>query len=279
MYEQHFGLRRKPFSSHPEPDMLFWSDGHKMARTMLAYGLTSGFGTVVITGEIGAGKTTLLQDLARRHRDQNRYGALTGDIGYENDVANWLLYGFGIESKATSASQSLLQLDKFLAQNRNQGRKAVLFIDEAQLIEPKLLERVRVMAERQSGGQPVMQLVLFGQPELGSILNMPQLAQFRQRVVAHYHLRGFNRAESGDYIGSRVTAAGAQPELFSVEAIDRIHDAAKGIPRQINILADTSLVYAFAADESVISEATVQRVLKDREQHGILKTDQPANFQ
>ncbi|MEM1379821.1 MAG: AAA family ATPase [Pseudomonadota bacterium] len=278
MYEKHFGLRRKPFASHPEPDMLFWSDGHKMARTMLAYGLTSGFGTVVITGEIGAGKTTLLQDLARRHRDQNRYGALTGDIGYENDVANWLLYGFGIESKATTASQSLLQLDKFLASNRNNGRKAVLFIDEAQLIEPRLLERVRVMAERQSGGQPVMQLVLFGQPELGSILNMPQLAQFRQRVVAHYHLRGFNRAEAGDYISSRIAAAGGSPDLFSVDAVDRIQDAANGIPRQINILADTGLVYAFAADETGVSEATIQRVLKDREQHGILKTDQPSAF-
>ncbi|MEE4210431.1 MAG: AAA family ATPase, partial [Parvularcula sp.] len=193
MYEKHFRLRRKPFASHPEPDMLFWSDGHKMARTMLAYGLTSGNGTVVITGEIGSGKTTLLHDLARRHKDGNRFGALTGDIGFENDVASWILYGFGIETKQGTAAQSLAQLDKFLAQNRNAGRKAVLFIDEAQLLEPRLLERVRVLAERQSSGRPVLQLVLFGQPELGALLNMPQLAQFRQRVVAHYHLRAFNR--------------------------------------------------------------------------------------
>lgn len=275
MYEKHFGFSRKPFASHPEPDMLFWSDGHKMARTMLAYGLTSGTGTVVITGEIGSGKTTLLHDLARRHRDGARFGALTGDIGFENDVPSWILYGFGIEAKTHSPTQSLAQLDKFLAQNRNAGRKAVLFIDEAQLLEPKLLERVRVLAERQSGGKPILQLVLFGQPELGSLLNMPQLAQFRQRVVAHYHLRAFNRGETGDYMAARLAASGGNPELFSAGAIDRIHDAAGGIPRQINIIADTALVYGFAASDEVIGEETVKRVLRDREQHGILKVDPP----
>lgn len=275
MYEKHFGLTRKPFASHPEPDMLFWSDGHKMARTMLAYGLSSGYGTIVITGEIGSGKTTLLQDLARRHRDQHRYGALTGDIGYDGEVAAWLLYAFGIETKSNAPSQSLLQLDKFLASARSSGRKAVLFIDEAQLIEPKLLERVRVLAERQSAGEPVVQLVLFGQPELGSILNMPQLAQFRQRVVAHYHLRGFNRTESEDYVVSRLVAAGGKPNLFTTEAIDSLHIGANGIPRQINILADTALVYAFAADAEYVDKATVDRVLRDREEHGILKADEP----
>lgn len=278
MYEKHFRLSRKPFASHPEPDMLFWSDGHKMARTMLAYGLTSGTGTVVITGEIGSGKTTLLHDLARRHKDGNRFGALTGDIGYENDVASWLLYGFGVEVKASSATQSLAQLDKFLSQNRNAGRKAVLFIDEAQLLEARLLERVRVLAERQAGGRPVMQLVLFGQPELGALLNMPQLAQFRQRVVAHYHLRAFNRQETGDYIAARLTASGGNPEIFEASAVDRIHDASNGIPRQINILADTGMVYAFAADESQVDEDIIKRVLRDREQHGILKVDPPSGL-
>lgn len=276
MYEKHFGFNRKPFASHPEPDMLFWSDGHKMARTMLAYGLTSGTGTVVITGEIGSGKTTLLHDLARRHKDGNRFGALTGDIGFDKDVPSWILYGFGIEAKSNSPSQSLSQLDKFLAQNRNAGRKAVLFIDEAQLLEPRLLERVRVLAERQSGGRPILQLVLFGQPELGSLLNMPQLAQFRQRVVAHYHLRAFLREETGEYIAARLVASGGNPDLFSTNAIDRIHDASGGIPRQINIIADTALVYGFAASDDTINEDTVRRVLKDREQHGILKVDPPS---
>ncbi len=277
MYEKHFGLSKKPFASHPEPEMLFWSDGHKMARTMLAYGLTSGNGTVVITGEIGSGKTTLLHDLARRHKDGNRFGALTGDIGYDGDVAAWTLYGFGFEAKGNSPSQSLAQLDKFLAQNRNAGRKAVLFIDEAQLLEARLLERVRVLAERQSGGMPVLQLVLFGQPELGALLNMPQLAQFRQRVVSHYHLRAFNRAESGDYIASRIAASGGNPDLFGSEAIDRIHEGSNGIPRQINILADTAMVYAFAAGNDEVSEDIVKRVLRDREQHGILKIDPPTS--
>ncbi|MCQ8183827.1 ExeA family protein [Parvularcula maris] len=278
MYEKHFGLKKKPFASHPEPDMLFWSDGHKMARTMLAYGLTSGNGVVVITGEIGSGKTTLLHDLARRHKDGNRFGALTGDIGYNGDVAAWILYGFGIEAKGSQPSQSLSQLDKFLAQNRNAGRKAVLFIDEAQLLEAKLLERIRVLAERQSGGHPVLQIVLFGQPELGALLNMPQLAQFRQRVVSHYHLRAFTRAETSDYISSRLAAAGGSGDLFTAEAVDRIHDMASGIPRQINILADTSLVYAFAASANGVDEDTVKRVLKDREQHGILKVDPPSGL-
>ena len=277
MYETHFGLNRKPFASHPEPDMLFWSDGHRMARTMLVYGLTSGYGPVVITGEIGSGKTTLLQDLARRHRDGNRFGALTGDIGYEEDVAKWILYGFGVEAKSGSAAQSLSQLDKFLSQNRNAGRKAILIIDEAQLLEPRLLERLRVLAERQSGGKPVLQLVLFGQPELGALFNMPQLEQFRQRVVATYHLRAFTREETGDYMSSRIDQSGGGANLFSPEAIARIHAAARGIPRQINIYADTALVYTFASDGRQVDEKTVERVIADRERHSILKVEAPGS--
>ena len=271
MYEAHFNLGRKPFASYPEPDMMYWAEGHKMARTMLVYGLTATNGIVVITGEIGSGKTTLLNDIITRNESGHVLGRLNGKIGLGQDVAAWVLYGFGIETGSVSSTTSMGQLQEFLRQTQARGRKAVLFIDEAQLLPEPVIEELRLLSDMQIGMMPVLQLVLLGQPELANKLNVPSLLQFRQRIVSHYHRKAFAPNETREYIVSRLHKAGGQESLFTPDALEGIHAQTDGIPRRINILCDTAFVYAYAQGMDRISKDVIEKVVSDRTDHGLLE--------
>ncbi|MEM6650100.1 MAG: AAA family ATPase [Pseudomonadota bacterium] len=271
MYETHFKLRRKPFASYPEPEMMFWAEGHKMARTMLVYGLTATSGIVVITGEIGSGKTTLLTHIINQDRSGHILGRLNGAVGLTDDVAAWILFGFGMEAHGASPTENLRRLRDFLNKAQSKKRKAVLFIDEAQLLPEAAIEEVRLLSDMQLNGAPVLQLVLLGQPELANKLNQPSLLQFRQRIVSHYHLKAFTTEETEEYVLSRLQKAGGHPDLITPDAIKVIHERTDGVPRRINILCDTAFVYAFAQGDTQVTLETLDKVVEDRSQHGLLE--------
>ncbi len=271
MYEAHFNLSRKPFASHPEPEMMYWGEGHKMARTMLVYGLTATNGIVVITGEIGSGKTTLLTHLISQDKSGHILGRLNGAVGLDNDVPAWVLYGFGMESSGVSRTMSLDRLRGFLEQAQAKRRKAVLFIDEAQLLSEGVIEELRLLSDMQIQGQPVLQLVMLGQPELAKILNQPALLQFRQRIVSHYHLKAFNAQETRDYVLARLKKAGGDPAVITEDALLQIYRRTDGVPRRINILCDTAFVYAYAQGDERVDADVLSKVIEDRSQHGLLE--------
>lgn len=271
MYEAHFRLARKPFAMHPEPDMMYWAEGHKMARTMMVYGLTGTHGIVVITGEVGSGKTTLLSHLINEDRSGHVLGRLNGGIGLGNDVPAWVLFGFGVEGSASSTTENVERLKAFLTKVKQRRRKAVVFIDEAQLLSEYAIEQLRLLSDMTLGGTPVLQLVLLGQPELARILNQPQLVQFRQRIVSHYHLKSFSPAEVQEYIATRLRKSGAPGEMFTEDALEAVHELTGGVPRRINMLCDTALVYAFAQGQRLITRDTLEKVQSDRETHGLVQ--------
>ncbi|WOI53317.1 ExeA family protein [Parvularcula sp. LCG005] len=271
MYEEHFQLTRKPFAAYPEPEMMFWGEGHKMARTMLVYGLTATNGIVVITGEIGSGKTTLLNHIMSQDQSGHILGRLNGAVGLSDDVAAWVLFGFGMDASDGSRTENVSRLRDFLKKAYERRRKAVLFIDEAQLLPEAAIEELRLLADMQINGTPVLQLVLLGQPELARILNQPHLLQFRQRIVSHYHLKAFAPEETIDYVLSRIEKAGGHPELITAEALDLIYSRTDGVPRRINILCDTAFVYAYAQGEAQVTADTISKVMSDRQNHGLLE--------
>ena len=273
MYEAHFGLSRKPFATYPEPDMMYWAEGHKMARTMLVYGLTATNGIVVITGEIGSGKTTLLSDIVERNESGHVLGRLNGAIGLGNDVPSWVLYAFGIDTGTVSATTSMSQLTEFMRQVQSRGRKAVLFVDEAQLLPEAVIEELRLLADIQIGPTPVLQLVMLGQPELANKLNRPNLLQFRQRIVSHYHLKAFAPHETKEFVIFRLHRAGGQESLFTPDAVDSLHALTDGIPRRINKLCDTAFVYAYAQGMERVTKDVIEKVVSDRGEHGMLQID------
>ena len=272
MYEQHFNLSARPFSAFPEPGMIYWAEGHRMAHTMLSYGMTSTHGVVVISGEIGCGKTTLLEKLCTGNKYNFEIGRLEGQAGRGEDLHAWVLYAFGRPYKFDSQIDSLEALKQFLQAQANKNSKAVLFIDEAQLIDEGTLEGLRLLADKLYNGKPALQLVLLGQPELGRIINQPSLTQLRQRVVSHYHLKPLKPQETYGYIQQRLVICGGDKHLFSDEALMMVHQASKGVPRAINIICDTAMVYAFSEGQDKIDRKTIEAVINDRSNHGLLDT-------
>jgi type II secretory pathway predicted ATPase ExeA len=157
----------------------------------------------------------------------------------------------------------------FLYGQHAHGRRTILIIDEAQNLEPEALEHLRMLSNINADKVQMLQLILVGQPQLRDLLLMPQLHQFAQRISSDFHLRPLDRKEVENYIAFRLEAVGSRHALFTPEAAALIASASGGIPRIINILCDTALVYGFANNEAAISDRLVRDVIADKQQYSI----------
>ena len=152
-----------------------------------------------------------------------------------------------------------------LARNEYEaGRRLLLVIDDAQNLNAHQLEELRVLSNLNAGKEMLLQVILVGQPELRSTLRNPQLRQFAQRIVADYHVGALHAGETQDYVRHRLKIAGGAPGLITAEAICRIHEAAAGTPRVINILCDNALLYGFSEGQAQIDPDIISQVLLDR---------------
>jgi type II secretory pathway predicted ATPase ExeA len=246
MYEAYYGLSKKPFSILPDPQFLYFSASHEMAFTMLEYGLLNQAGFTVITGEIGSGKTTLVRHLLTGLRDELRVGLVTGAPRQQSGILEWILMAFGQPFEATSYAGLYKRFQDFLMEEYERGRRTVLVIDEAQTLGAERLEELRMVSNINAEEQ-ILQLILVGQPDLKEILQSSEMLQFSQRVSSDYHLRPLLVPEVEKYIDHRLAVVRGSPDLFTRDAKAAISRASGGIPRVINILADTALVYGYAS--------------------------------
>jgi type II secretory pathway predicted ATPase ExeA len=168
------------------------------------------------------------------------------------------------------------QLQDFLYGQYANGRRTILIIDEAQNLEPEALEHLRMISNINADKFQILQLILVGQPQLRDLLLAPKLHQFAQRISSDFHLRPLDAAEVSNYIAFRLQAVGCQTPIFSREACGLIAAASGGIPRMINVLCDTSLVYGFANDRKIISEQLVSDVIADKQQYSIFPVKKAA---
>ena len=269
MYEQFYKLRERPFALTPDPSFLYLSKQHGFALTMLRYGVQSGAGFCVLTGEVGSGKTLLVRQLLASIQDEVSVGLLNSLPRDADDLLRWVCMAFGIEHKGQDVVSLYQLLVDFLLREYAAGRRAVLIVDEAQNLGIDMLEHLRLLSNVNDGKHVVLQTILVGQPELLETMRSPQLRQFAQRVAIDYHLQPLGLEDAIAYVRHRLSVAGGCTDLFSVGAISIVHQATEGVPRLMNQLCDTALVYGFAEQQPSIDAGLMTQVIAGRRAGGI----------
>lgn len=264
MYETFFGFSQKPFQIVPNPDVLYLTDKHQTALTYLEYGLREGSGFILLTGDIGSGKTTLIRHLLRGLDQSMDVAVIFNTIVSPGELVEMVVTEFELTAVPGNKNANLDLLRNFLIERYAAGRKVLLIVDEAQNLSTEVLEEVRMLSNLQSDDRMLLQIMLVGQPELQDTLASPHLAQLAQRIVVAYHLGPLGREEAGQYIRYRLEKVGGDPLLFTEQAMDHIFEATDGLPRAINIVCDTALVYAYADQAHEIDAAIVAQVMEDR---------------
>lgn len=270
MYEAFYGLKEKPFSIQPDPDFLYFGRRHSYAYALMEFGIKSKAGFMVISGEIGCGKTTLI-----RHLLNNLSPSLTVGLVYNThrDITNlleWIMQALGLPYQGLSEVALFDAFQHFLIEQHGLGKSVLLIIDEAQNLSPGALESLRMLSNINADKNQLLQIMLVGQPQLKDMLTHPDLLQFSQRVEFDFHIKPFVAADVQNYIQHRLAIAGRETPLFTPEACARIAEASQGIPRRINILCNTALVYGFSAGSERIDRVIVEEVLSDKAEFGAL---------
>ncbi|PTT79374.1 ATPase [Pelomonas sp. HMWF004] len=265
MYEAFYGLSSKPFQLSPDPNFYFGSKQHRRAKAYLDYGVLRNDGFIVITGEIGAGKTTLLRGLLD---SLNRSNVVIGNVVTTQldaeDTLRMVGAAFGVRVKDAPKSELLMTLEAFFVNQITQGKRCLLIVDEAQNLSARAVEELRMLSNFQFANQSLLQTFLVGQPEFRSILQKPEMEQFRQRVAATCHIGPLDEDETQRYMEHRLKCAGSTGKpTFEHEAFPAIHKASNGIPRRINRLCDRLLLLGFMQGRSHLTLADVKEVLRD----------------
>ena len=269
MYEKFYNLREKPFSLLPDAKLIYWATAHRLAYAMLEFGLLNAAGFTVITGEIGSGKTTLVRYLLRRLPPDVTVGLLTHSKPGAENLLRWILMALGLPFEDASYVSLYKRFTDFIQEQHARGRRTLLIVDEAQNLGAETLEDLRMLSNVNADKDQLLQLILVGQPQLRDELRKPELEQFAQRVSSDFHLVALGVAEVRDYISYRLKAVGGDPALFSADACDMVARASRGLPRSINVICDTALVYGFAANLPLISSDIVQSVLANKRKFGV----------
>ena len=257
MYESFFELREKPFSLLPDPGFLFMSRQHQQALTLLEYGLMNQAGFIILTGEIGSGKTTLMRHLIGRLDPSFTVGLISNTHQSLGELMDWVCMAFDIRGEQATKLEKYQAFIDFLVGTYAKGGRVLLIVDEAQNLGVEKLEELRLLSNINAGKDLVLQLMLLGQPQLRDLLTDPSLEQFAQRVTASYHIGPLDPTETESYIRHRIFVAGGTREIFTHDACLAVHHYSKGVPRLINLICDTALVYAYGADERLLTGASI----------------------
>ena len=266
MYESFYGLSVNPFQISTDPSFLWLGEKHREAISMLKYGIQrSGHtGILLLTGDVGTGKTTLINTLFASLGPEIIRVSVKNPSLTPIEFFNHLVNCFGGKKSFNSKNEFLREFETFLHNARQKGRKVLLVIDEAQLLDDELLQEVRLLSNMETDeGQSLMVTFLVGQPEVRENLATAQNRPLVQRITLNHHIDAFTLSETRDYIQHRLEVSGATEALFSEDAISVVHKHSQGLPRQINVICDNALLTGYVRGAQEISSEIVWSCLDD----------------
>jgi type II secretory pathway predicted ATPase ExeA len=264
MYTNFFSLSELPFSISPDPKYLFMSDRHREALTHLTHGLggassSSTGGFVLLTGEVGTGKTTVSRCLMADLPDKTQLAFILNPTLSSQELLATICDQLKVRYRKTGATLKTLtdKLSEKLLKNHADDINTLLIIDEAQHLEPQVLEQLRLLTNLETNTKKLLQVILIGQPELQQLLKRRDLRQLAQRITARYHLLPLDKSELTLYIKHRLSVADCHRALFNKGALAAIHQLSQGIPRLINLICHSALMEAYNSNNAVVDKKIV----------------------
>ena len=261
MYQQYFGLTEQPFSIAVNPRYLFMSDRHRDALAHLLYGVGSGGGFILLTGEVGTGKTTLNRCLLEQLPEQTDIAIVLNPALSAVELLATVCDEFEVEYEQGTDSLKLLTdaLHQFLLANHRANRRTVLMIDEAQHLGFEVLEQIRLLTNLETDEKKLLQIILTGQPELADMLKRPELRQLNQRITARFNLTPLDASETAAYIQHRLQIAGLPSNrvVFPSAASKAVYRLSGGVPRLVNLLCDRAMMGAYGRQVEEVSARLV----------------------
>ena len=265
MYLEHFGLRDQPFSITPDTSFFMNRAGYQDALNVMLVALRSGEGFIKVVGEVGVGKTILCRKLLNTLGE----GFITAYLYNPYMQPETLLYAIadelGVEYPDNVSQHVLLKsITARLLELHRAGRNIVLCLDEVQAMPVQTLETLRLLTNIETEKRKLLQVVLFGQPELDTLLEMPSIRQLKQRITFSYRLLPLNKTALTGYIRHRLAVAGYKNRnLFTAQAVDYLHHVSNGIPRLINILCNKSMILAYGEGDTHVRLRHMRHAAKD----------------
>ncbi len=259
MYTDYFGLTEPPFSLTTDPRFIYWSKVHVKAKSYMDCALLMGDSSVIVTGEIGSGKTTLVDNAVAELDSSTIVAYIHQTRLSEAEFIQSVAVKFGIDAFNSQKVELLDLINKYLMHQYKQGKRVLLIVDEAQNLDQKMLEEVRLLSGLEIHNRKVLNIVLVGQPELNDTLDTAEMEQLLQRVRFRFHLTALGESDIEPYITHRLDVAGLPNQsLFETRAYPIIHRYTGGIPRLINVLCDMALINAYAEGLSTVTEDLVK---------------------
>lgn len=264
MYLQHFGFTRFPFSITAHSHELFLSQQYREAMAHMHYSLQHPGGVIVLTGEVGTGKTTLARNFLQQQDNCTETAFILNPLVPAPELIASICQELGIKPhRSGGIKPNLDKLHQFLLAAYQQNRRVLILIDEAQHLCFDALEQLRLLTNLESSSGKLVQIVMVGQEELRSLLAQPELRQFRQRVIGHFHLQRLTRQQTGAYIRHRLEQANGSPALIPPALYRLIYNNTSGVPRLINLLCDRALMGAYALGHRQVDRALVKRAIAE----------------
>ncbi len=267
MYYDYFGLKQPPFKITPDTSLFYPGGNRGAVLEALIYAICSGEGIVKVVGEVGSGKTMICRMLQEELPNNVEIVYLANPSLSPENILHAIAFELKLSIQSNSSRlQVMNKLQEYLLQKHSSGYQVVVFVEEAQSMPIATLEEIRLLSNLETQQNKLLQIILFGQPELDHMIGQPEIRQLKERITYSFQLNPFKTNDIKDYLNTRLRACGYRSgEIFSKPAIKKIEHYSKGLVRRINILADKSMLAAYASNTNQVAVKHVGQAARDSE--------------